>query len=92
MVHQSSLSIANDDMQRVVRMFPEVFYMDVISNTIRQKGDLFVLVVKDVSGEQTSVTPPCCPVAKIDDFGGLPTFSLLPVWRHYTFLGEIGVD
>ena len=46
-----SLSIADDDMQRAVHMFPEVFYMDVISNTNRQKRDVFVLVIKDASGE-----------------------------------------
>ena len=46
-----SLSIADDDMQRAVHMFPEVFYMDVIANTNRQKRDLFVLVIKDASGE-----------------------------------------
>ena len=46
-----SLSIATDEMQRAVHMFPEVFYMDVISNTNRQKRDLFVLVLKDASGE-----------------------------------------
>ena len=28
-----SLSIADDEMQRAVHMFPEVFYMDVIANT-----------------------------------------------------------
>ena len=38
--------------QPAVRMFPEVIFMDVISNTNRQKRDLFLLVViKDASGE-----------------------------------------
>ena len=46
-----SITIADDDMIRHVHMFPEVFFMDVIANTNRQKRDLFLMVVKDASGE-----------------------------------------
>ena len=46
-----ALSIASDSMVRHVNMFPEVFFMDVTANTNRQKRDLFVMVVKDASGE-----------------------------------------
>ena len=46
-----SLSIATDEMQRHVHMFPEVMFLDVIANTNRQKRDLFLMVVKDASGE-----------------------------------------
>ena len=46
-----SITIADDGMQRHVHMFPEVMFMDVIANTNRQKRDLFLVVVKDASGE-----------------------------------------
>lgn len=46
-----ALSIASDKMIRHVNMFPEVFFMDVTANTNKQKRDLFVMVVKDASGE-----------------------------------------
>ena len=46
-----SITIADDDMTRHVHMFPEVFFMDVIANTNHQKRDLFLMVVKDASGE-----------------------------------------
>ena len=46
-----AISIATSSMQRAVHMFPEVIYMDIISNTNRQKRDLFLLVLKDASGE-----------------------------------------
>ena len=46
-----AVSIATTDMQRAVSMFPEVYFMDVIANTNRQKRNLFLLVVKDASGE-----------------------------------------
>ena len=46
-----SISIATSDMQRAVHMFPEVLYMDVVSKTNRQKRDVFLLVIKDASGE-----------------------------------------
>lgn len=46
-----ALSIATDEMARHVAMFPEVFYMDVTSKTNRQKRELFLMVVKDASGE-----------------------------------------
>lgn len=46
-----AISIASDEMTRHVHMFPEVFYMDVTYNTNRQKRDLFVMVLKDASGE-----------------------------------------
>ena len=44
-----SLSIATDEMQRHVHMFPEVMFLDVIANTNWQKRDLFLMVVKDAS-------------------------------------------
>ena len=46
-----ALSIATDEMARHVHMFPEVFYMDVTHGTNRQKRELFLMVVKDASGE-----------------------------------------
>ena len=46
-----ALSIASDEMVRHVQMFPEVAYMDVTSKTNRQKRDVFLMVVKDASGE-----------------------------------------
>jgi len=46
-----ALSVASDEMIRHVHMFPEVFYMDVTPNTIRQKHDLFLTVIKDYSGK-----------------------------------------
>ena len=46
-----ALSIASDEMIRVVHMFPEVGFMDTTANTNKQNRDLFLLVVKDASGE-----------------------------------------
>jgi hypothetical protein len=46
-----ALSAASDEMMRVVHMFPEVIYMDVISGTNKQKRDLFLMVVKDGNGK-----------------------------------------
>ena len=46
-----SLTIADDEMQCSVHMFPEVMFMDVIAKTNRQKRDLFLMVVKDASGQ-----------------------------------------
>ena len=46
-----ALSIASDEMTRVIHMFPEVFYMDITANANRQKRDLFLMVVKDGNGE-----------------------------------------
>ena len=46
-----ALGIATDEMMRHVHMFPEIFYMDVTCKLNRQKRDLFVMVVKDASGE-----------------------------------------
>ena len=46
-----SITIADDDMIWHVHMFPEVMFMDAIANTNRQKRDLFLIVVKDASGE-----------------------------------------
>ena len=46
-----SLSVVSDEMMRAVHMFPEVGYMDVISNTNKEGCDIHLLVVKDASGE-----------------------------------------
>ena len=46
-----SITKADDDMIRHVHMFPEVFFMDIIVNTNRQKRDLFLVVVKDATEE-----------------------------------------
>ena len=46
-----ALGIATDKMARHVHMFPEVFFMDVTCKLNYQKRDLFVMVVKDASGE-----------------------------------------
>ena len=46
-----AVSMASDGMIRHVQMFPEVFYMDATANTNRQKKQLFLMVVKDGSGE-----------------------------------------
>ena len=45
-----ALSLASDDMTRHVAMYPEVFYLDVTSNTNKQKRDLFLMIVKDANG------------------------------------------
>ena len=52
-------------MQRAVHMFPEVFHMDVIANTNRQKRDLFVLVIKDASGETNIGNASVLPCGKL---------------------------
>ncbi len=44
-----AISLATDDMTRHVAMYPEVFYMDVTSNTNKQKRDLFLMIVKDAN-------------------------------------------
>lgn len=46
-----ALSIASDQMIRHVDMFPEVFFMDVTANTNRQRRDVFLMVVRDASGQ-----------------------------------------
>ena len=45
------LSIASDDMIRLMQMFPEVFFMDVTGCVNRQHRDFFLLAVKDSSGK-----------------------------------------
>ncbi len=45
------LSFASDEMIRMVNMFPEVFFMDVTCRTNRQNKPLFLMVLKDASGE-----------------------------------------
>ena len=60
-----SLSIADDDMQRAVHMFPKVFYMDIISNTNRQKRDICVLVLKDAYGETNIGNASVLPCGKL---------------------------
>jgi hypothetical protein len=44
------LSIASDDMIRLVMMYPEVFFMDVTGCVNRQKRDFFLMAVKDALG------------------------------------------
>ena len=44
------ISIASDEMIKVVHMNPEVMYIDVTANTNRQKRDLFLMVVKSACG------------------------------------------
>ena len=46
-----SITITDDDMTRHVHMFSQVFFMDVVANTNRQKRDLFLMVMKDATGE-----------------------------------------
>ena len=46
-----ALGIATDEMMRHVHMFPEIFYMDVTCKLNRQTRNLFVMVLKDASGE-----------------------------------------
>jgi hypothetical protein len=70
-----SLSIATFDMQRAVHMFPEVIYMDVIANTNRQKRDLFVLAVKDASGETNIGNASVLPCGK--------NWIFLFVYQHF---------
>lgn len=45
------LSLATDEMIRLVTAYPEVFFMDVTANTNRQKRGMFLAVVKDSSGK-----------------------------------------
>ena len=44
------ISIASDEMIKVVHMNPEVMYIDVTANTNRQKRVLFLMVVKSACG------------------------------------------
>ena len=45
------LSLATDDMIRLVTMHPEVWYMDVTGGTNRQKRDLFMMAIRFPTGE-----------------------------------------
>jgi hypothetical protein len=45
------LSLASDEMIRLVTAYPEVFFMDVTAGTNRQKRGMFLAVVKDSSGK-----------------------------------------
>ena len=58
-----------------VHIFPEVFYMNVISNTNWQKRDQFVLVVKDASGETNICNFFVLPCGKI--------WIFLFVYQHF---------
>ena len=46
-----ALSMASDQMIRHVQMFPEVWFMDVTAKTNKQNRDIFIMVVKDASGQ-----------------------------------------
>ena len=45
------VSLATDDMIRLVAMYPEVWFMDVTAGTNRQRRDLFMLAVRTVIGK-----------------------------------------
>ena len=45
------LSLATDEMIRLVMMYPETFFMDVTGQTNRQKRDMFLMAVKDSAGK-----------------------------------------
>lgn len=45
------LSIASDEMIRLVMMYPEVFFMDVTGGVNRQKRDFFLIAIKDAMGK-----------------------------------------
>ena len=59
-----SFSIATTDMQRVVHMFPKVIYMDVISNSNKQKRDLFCLLLRMLLARPISAMLPFCRAGK----------------------------
>lgn len=50
-----ALSVASDEMMRVVHVFSEVGYMDVMSNTNKEGHNLHLLVVNDAHGETVIV-------------------------------------
>ena len=70
-----SISIATTDMQRAVSMFPEVYFMDVIATPNCQKRDLFLLVVKDASGETNVGNLSLLPCGK--------TWIFTQLYRHF---------
>ena len=70
-----AVSIATTDMQRAVSMFPKVYFMDVIANTNHQKRDLFLLVVKDASGETHVGNLSLLPCGK--------TWIFTQLYRHF---------
>lgn len=45
------VSLATDDMIRLVAMYPDVWFLDVTAGTNRQKRDLFMLAVRTVTGK-----------------------------------------
>ena len=75
-----SITIADDDMIRHVHMFPEVMFMGVIANTNRQQRDLFLMVVKDTSGECficNATLLPCVNCGCLSNFIGISSFSYM---------------
>ena len=48
------ISIATDEMIRLVTMHPEVWFMDVTHGTNRQRRDLFMLAIRTPTGETFS--------------------------------------
>ena len=78
-----SITTVDDDMTRYVPMFPEVFFIDVIANTNRQKRDLFLMVVKDATGEcfiGNAVLLPC---------GQLWAFTKIYRYFFYQLYGSV---
>jgi len=45
------VSLATDDMVRLVAMHPEVYFMDVTPGTNRQRRDLFLMAIRTPTGE-----------------------------------------
>ena len=88
-----SFSIATTDMQRAVHMHPEVIYMDVISNSNKQKRDLFLLVVKDASGETNIGNASVLPCGKKMDVPlCLPQIFPLSLWSTHPFARALSLD
>lgn len=73
-----AVAIATDEMLRHVHMFPEVFFMDVTSGTNRQKRDLFVLVVRDSSGE--------CYIGNITVIPSGQSWVFMKIYETFFFL------
>ena len=68
------LSIASDDMIRLMQMFPEVFFMDVTGCVNRQHRDFFLLAVKDSSGKTFTANITSMPSGK--------SWVFLTIYKH----------
>ena len=75
--------IASDEMARSMHMFPEVFYMDVTAKTNEQKRELFLMVVKDATGEPFIINATSSLPTR-DEYSFRFTISLLQLYEENT--------